>query len=41
MQSTTLKAKGGLLISADGDDIETREDADDLSDESPEPRMES
>lgn len=28
----------GLLIQ-DGDDIETREDADDLSDESPEPRM--
>ena len=41
LQSTTLKAKSGLLISASQDDIETREDADDLSDESPEPRMEN
>ena len=40
-QQSSLKAKGGLLISATGDDIETREDADDLSDESPEPRNES
>ena len=40
-QQSALKAKGGLLISASGDDIETREDADDLSDESPEPRNET
>ena len=32
----TAKAASGLLIQ-DEDDIETREDADDLSDESPEP----
>ena len=34
------KARSGLLIQ-DEDEIETREDADNLSDESPEPRMEA